>query len=309
VKRASDYANGDVIRPGTQGTKGEQRGTWYTAEITKVNVDTDGNPDGTYRVTYDDGGDDDIEERSRKEYLTHVPHLELFYTDDDEDRPSPLIPANIDLQAEWSRFRRSMFEECQRNTSLKEDPFKLLCHMLAKERRGSCDSERQGIQKLLEFVLIWSASSAESEREFSVQNLIKSWDRCNLSIENLDALMRIYRLERLRWYYYVDTCSKYDDTEKARMKKDVASHLCERLFTESLPEFGGQTLPQLCKVFLQQEAGRVSQMSNVKSLKAYARSMLDSNDERVISEHEIENIIDNNLFPIQDLKHLIQSRM
>lgn len=45
--------------------------------------------------------------------------------------------------------------------------------------------------KLMEITTVLPATSVECERGFSVQNLVKTRNRCSLSIDHLDQLMRI----------------------------------------------------------------------------------------------------------------------
>ena len=248
------HRNGDDTRPNDT-----QKGTFYEATIEQDNQD------GTYRVKYDDDDEDDwyadASEDALDEYLYHVPHLELYHLDD----TNPPIDPRINLRDEWTKFKGAIVNACEADAHLRTHPFELVRHLLKLEQLRPVQLKRPGICFLLEFLLIWSASLAESEREFSVQNLIKTWSRCSLSHKNLDMLMRVYRLERLRWFAHVETNEKKED--QARMKEAIVSHMCERFWT------GPNSLGERCLCKWRDRNVALSKMTNLTQLRAHATTI------------------------------------
>ena len=85
--------------------------------------------------------------------------------------------------------------------------------------------------ELLAIMLTIPASSAESERTFSCQNLIKTKDRTRLDVEFLDCLVRIYRLSRIHYYRdYVGTLHKGSSEHTKAMRSPTTLAMCCRGF-------------------------------------------------------------------------------
>jgi hypothetical protein len=275
------HRNGDDTRPNDT-----QKGTFYEATIEQDNQD------GTYRVKYDDDDEDDwyadASEDALDEYLYHVPHLELYHLDD----TNPPIDPRINLRDEWTKFKGAIVNACEADAHLRTHPFELVRHLLKLEQLRPVQLKRPGICFLLEFLLIWSASSAESEREFSVQNLIKTWSRCSLSHKNLDMLMRVYRLERLRWFAHVETNEKKED--QARMKEAIVSHMCERFWT------GPNSLGERCLCKWRDRNVALSKMTNLTQLRAHATTI------ESIEMEEVEKIICSASDPVTELREFLK---
>ena len=81
---------------------------------------------------------------------------------------------------------------------------------------------------LLSIMLCIPASSAESERTFSAQNIIKTKNRTTMEVDVLDALLRIYRLSRI--YYFRDYVATLNTKKAIKQAKRRTTAMCIRAF-------------------------------------------------------------------------------
>ena len=130
------------------------------------------------------------------------------------------------LQTEWRQFK----------TEMRTNPkYKLMTEGLGVRAfaaqflaDGGLVSSYKELSKLMSIMLVIPASSAESERTFSSQNLIKTKNRTTLDVATLDALLRIYRLSRV--YYYRDYVASIQDKKNRAKALSRTAAMCVRGF-------------------------------------------------------------------------------
>jgi hypothetical protein len=105
-------------------------------------------------------------------------------------------------------------------------------------------------------------------------------------------LMRVYRLERLRWFAHVETNEKKED--QARMKEAIVSHMCERFWT------GPNSLGERCLCKWRDRNVALSKMTNLTQLRAHATTI------ESIEMEEVEKIICSASDPVTELREFLK---
>jgi hypothetical protein len=218
------------------------------------------NSDGTYRVEYEDDDIEDVDKSLDTTRVTTKVEPQLLFTiatgvvpgagvcdalptgltaamtthvlASSMYRLAPALLDGVKLQTEYQNFVEFIVSDPRFKVLLTHTKLRPFAHSILSD--STFWHWYPNVCELLAIMLTIPASSAESERTFSCQNIIKTKDRTNLDVKFLDCLVRIYRLSRIHYFRdYVATLQE-DSTAYKKAKRDTLAMCCRGFDAEEV---------------------------------------------------------------------------